>query len=113
MKNKLLIILLLSSFYSFGQKGKIIGKIIDQNSLPVPFATVFIKNINKAVYSNSEGFFSTPKLSYGNYIIEYQSLGFNKLDDSININQPIFNVGEKILQEKNISLEEFEIVEKE
>ena len=113
MKNKLLIILLFSCFYSFGQKGKIIGKIIDQNSLPVPFATVFIKNINKAVYSNSEGFFSTPKLSYGNYIIEYQSLGFNKLDDSININQPIFNVGEKILKEKNISLEEFEIVEKE
>ena len=113
MKNKLLIIILFTCFYSFSQKGKIIGKIVDQNSLPVPFATIYLKSIKKVVYSNDEGFFSTPKLSYGSYIIEYQSLGYNKLYDSVNINQPIFNVGDKILQEKNISLEEFEIVEKE
>ncbi len=113
MKNKLLIIILLYCLNSFGQKGKVIGKIVDQNGLPIPFTTVFIKNINKVVYSNDEGFFSTPKLNYGGYIIEFQSLGYNKFYDSLYINKEIFNIGEKILKEKNISLEEFEIVEKE
>ena len=63
-----------------------------------------IKNINKVIYCNSEGFFSTPKLNYGKYILEFQSLGFISSIDTINLNQTLVKINKKTLKENNYDL---------
>ena len=95
MKIKVIIIIILFTFKGFSQKGKISGNIVDEKNQVIPFTIVFIKNINKVIYCNSEGFFSTPKLNYGKYILEFQSLGFISSIDTINLNQTLFKIDKK------------------
>ena len=78
MKIKALIIISLFSIKVFSQKGNISGVVVDNFRNPIPFATVHIKNIDKVIYTNDQGFFSTPKLYYKSYVIEYSSLGYQK-----------------------------------
>ena len=111
MKIKVIIIIILFTFKGFSQKGKISGNIVDEKNQVIPFTIVFIKNINKVIYCNSEGFFSTPKLNYGKYILEFQSLGFISSIDTINLNQTLIKINKKTLKENNYDLDEFEVVE--
>ena len=111
MRTKVIIILLLFAFKGFSQKGKISGNIVDEKNQAIPFTIVYIKNLNKVIYCNSEGFFSTPKLNYGKYILEFQSLGFISSIDTINLNQTLFKIDKKTLKETNYDLDEFEVVE--
>jgi len=111
MRTKVIIILLLFAFKGFSQKGKISGNIVDEKNQAIPFTIVYIKNLNKVIYCNSEGFFSTPKLNYGKYILEFQSLGFISSIDTINLNQTLVKINKKTLKENNYDLDEFEVVE--
>ena len=111
MKIKVIIIIILFTFKGFSQKGKISGNIVDEKNQVIPFTIVFIKNINKVIYCNSEGFFSTPKLNYGKYILEFQSLGFISSIDTINLNQTLVKINKKTLKENNYDLDEFEVIE--
>ena len=111
MKIKVIIIIILFTFKGFSQKGKISGNIVDEKNHVIPFTIVFIKNLNKVIYCNSEGFFSTPKLNYGKYILEFQSLGFISSIDTINLNQTLIKINKKTLKENNYDLDEFEVVE--
>ena len=113
MRIKLLISILIFGLNGISQKGKISGIVTDVNKNPIPFATVFIKDIDKVIYTNDQGFFYTPKLNFQDYIIEYSSLGFQRLLDTVSLNQEILKIGKKVLVEKNYDLKEFEVTEKE
>jgi Fe(3+) dicitrate transport protein len=113
MKIKALIIISLFSIKVFSQKGNISGVVVDNFRNPIPFATVHIKNIDKVIYTNDQGFFSTPKLYYKSYVIEYSSLGYQKIIDTIILNKPLIKIDKKILKERNINLKEFEFVEQQ
>ena len=113
MKIKALIIISLFNIKVFSQKGNISGVVVDNFKNPIPFATVHIKNIDKVIYTNDQGFFSTPKLNYKSYIIEYSSLGYQKIIDTIILNKPLIKIDKKILKERNINLKEFEFVEQQ
>jgi len=113
MKIKALIIISLFSIKVFSQKGNISGVVVDNFKNPIPFATVHIKNIDKVIYTNDQGFFSTPKLYYKSYVIEYSSLGYQKIIDTIILNKPLIKIDKKILKERNINLKEFEFVEQQ
>ena len=113
MKIKALIIISLFSIKVFSQKGNISGVVVDNFKNPIPFATVHIKNIDKVIYTNDQGFFSTPKLNYKSYVIEYSSLGYQKIIDTIILNKPLIKIDKKILKERNINLKEFEFVEQQ
>ena len=113
MKIKLLLIISLCTINGFTQTGKISGVILDENKDPIPYTTVFLKNIDKVIYTNEYGFFSTPKLNYKSYIIEYSSVGYQKIIDTINLNKPLIKIDKKTLKERNINLQEFEFVEQQ
>ena len=85
MKIKLLIIISLCTIKGFTQTGKISGVILDENKDPIPYTSVFLKNIDKVIYTNEYGFFSTQKLKYGDYLLEFQSIGYENLTKKINI----------------------------
>lgn len=113
MKIKALIIISLFNIKVFSQKGNVSGVVVDNFKNPIPFATVHIKNIDKVIYTNDQGFFSTPKLYYKSYVIEYSSLGYQKIIDTIILNKPLIKIDKKILKERNINLKEFEFVEQQ
>ena len=113
MKIKLLLIIFLFTIKGFTQKGNISGVVVDENKKPIPYATVHIKNIDKVIYTNDQGFFSTPKLNYKSYIIEYSSVGYQKIIDTIYLNKPLIKIDKKTLKERNINLKEFEFVEEQ
>ena len=113
MKIKLLLIIFLFTIKGFTQKGNISGVVVDENKKPIPYATVHIKNIDKVIYTNDQGYFSTPKLNYKSYIIEYSSVGYQKIIDTIYLNKPLIKIDKKTLKERNINLKEFEFVEEQ
>ena len=76
MRIKLTIFLVISFLINSAQTGRIIGVVFDEDKVSVPFTTVHIQEINKVIYSNSEGFFSTPKLNYGTYHLTLKSIGY-------------------------------------
>ena len=111
MKIKLLIIISLCTIKGFTQTGKISGVILDENKDPIPYTSVFLKNIDKVIYTNEYGFFSTQKLKYGDYLLEFQSIGYENLTKKINIISSMNYLDKLILKEKTYNLEEFEIID--
>ena len=78
MKIKLLGLLLFLSIQILSQKGKISGFITQSNNNPLAYTTVYIEKINKVFYTNNLGFFTIPKINYGEYVISYYLSGFTK-----------------------------------
>ena len=113
MKIKLLGLLLFLSIQILSQKGKISGFITQSNNDPLAYTTVYIEKINKVFYTNNLGFFTIPKINYGEYVISYYLSGFTKQSDTINLNQSYLNLPKIILEELSYDLKEYEIKQDE
>ena len=113
MKIKLLGLLLFLSIQILSQKGKISGFITQSNNNPLAYTTVYIEKINKVFYTNNLGFFTIPKINYGEYVISYYLSGFTKKSDTINLNQSYLNLPKIILEELSYDLKEYEIKQDE
>ena len=109
MRIKLLSIFLLATVLSFGQTGQVSGTVTDENGNLLQYTTVYIKNIDKVIYTNSHGYFNTPKLSYGNYTFQFYSLGHQQIIDSIDIDQPNIITNTVVLKSLIYNLDEFEV----
>ena len=57
MRIRLTIFLVISFLINNAQTGRIIGVVYDEDKVTVPFTTVHIQELDKVIYSNSEGFF--------------------------------------------------------
>ena len=71
-------------------KGAITGRIIDEQNLPLPGATVLIKSLNTGVISDVDGFYRINRLDPGIYDVEVSYIGFK------DITQKILNKGIKL-----------------
>jgi hypothetical protein len=69
------------SFSNLSAQG-IEGKIVDINGEPVPYASIFIKELSRGTTSNSLGLFSLP-LPEGNYTIFFRSLGYTEVTRTV------------------------------
>ncbi|MBM77722.1 MAG: iron(III) dicitrate transport protein FecA [Crocinitomicaceae bacterium] len=113
MKTKLLLIFILSTFLSIGQSGQISGIVTDEDGKLLPFTTIYIKNIDKVIYTNNRGYFNTPKLPYDNYTLRFYSLGFQQIIDSIDVDQPEIITNTVVMKKLTYNLNEFEVNEAE
>ena len=85
MKLSLIVaLLLLLNLSAFSQQLTVSGKITDQNNIPVPFASVYIKNTTIGTSANSEGEYNL-HLDAGTYEIEYKAVGYKQESRNINI----------------------------
>jgi hypothetical protein len=73
------------------------GKITDSSGQPVPYATVYFQELKQGTTSNTKGDYEI-KLKPGNYIVVYQSLGYEPVYENITINDTVIT--------KNITLPE-------
>ncbi len=67
------------------------GKIVDINGVPVPYASIFIKELTRGTTSNSLGLFSLP-LPEGKYTIFFRSLGYMEVTKTINVTGTMLNL---------------------
>ena len=68
-----------------GNKGGIAGRVIDQDNLPLPGATVYIKSINEGAISDVNGYFRLAKLAEGDYELEISYIGFKKSSQMVSV----------------------------
>jgi hypothetical protein len=64
------------------------GKIIDKSGQPVQYATVYIQELKQGTTSNTKGDYEI-RLLPGNYMVIYQSLGYEPILESINISDTV------------------------
>ncbi|MBS1504450.1 MAG: carboxypeptidase-like regulatory domain-containing protein, partial [Bacteroidetes bacterium] len=77
------------------------GKVTDQNSQPVPFASIYIRNTNRGASANGDGDYSI-KLAPGQYEILYRAVGYKQESRKIDLH------GDQILDVR-LSTETYEL----
>lgn len=82
-KLKTIILLLLSLIipleFISAQSFLVTGKVVDQNSKPIPGVNVIILNTSFGAASNERGEYVIENLLPGNYIIEFSAIGYEKI----------------------------------
>jgi hypothetical protein len=64
------------------------GKIIDKSGQPVQYATVYIQELKQGTTSNTKGDYEI-RLLPGNYMVIYQSLGYEPVFENINLSDTV------------------------
>ncbi len=70
-----------------GNRGAIIGRIVDSEDLPLPGAAVFIKSLNKGVVTDNDGVYRILGLSKGNYIVTVSYVGFKPVEKEVSVKE--------------------------
>ncbi len=90
IKLNLFILFLLSSA-SLSLAQGIRGNILDENNEPLPFATIYVRNIESGTTSNGEGFFEL-KLAPGKYDLVFQSMGYETVVKVVDVQSSYVDV---------------------
>jgi hypothetical protein len=99
---------LLFSTLTFAQTLK--GKVTDASGLPIPGASVYVKETKQGLVCNAEGEFQT-KLPPGTYQLEFRCVGFNlkKWEITVGNSKSAKSEIEIVLTEKEFQLPEVEV----
>jgi hypothetical protein len=88
MKHLLLVFICLIQFSQLSVAQTLNGKITDSSGHPVPYATVYFQELKQGTTSNTKGDYEI-KLKPGNYIVVYQSLGYEPVYENIAIKDTV------------------------
>ncbi len=80
----LTVLFILISFSQVISQG-IRGEILDTNGEPVPYASIFIKELTRGTVCNALGLFSFP-LPEGTYTVFFRSLGYTEVSRTFDVN---------------------------
>lgn len=80
-----LFVLIVFSISSYSQTGNIRGTITDVNGLPVPGATILIKELNKGVVSNFDGDFTMVNVPEGKHNLTIEYLGYADFQQEVTV----------------------------
>jgi iron complex outermembrane receptor protein len=105
MKKTIITCVLILSCHILNAQNKITGKIIDQDSLPLIGATIFIPELNKGTMADENGNYTLSNLPNGKIKLQYSFIGYgNKIETRVLNNSNIeINV---MLQQMVIETEE-------
>ena len=70
---------------SKGNRGVISGRIVDEENLPLPGATVFIESINEGTISDVNGYYRFVKLEEGQYEVSVTYIGFKPQSQQVQV----------------------------
>ncbi|MET2986232.1 TonB-dependent receptor [Aureibaculum conchae] len=74
LHNRLALLLLFASFFTFAQEFTVSGKVLDENSQPMPGTTVLIKGTEKGTTTDFNGFYQL-RLERGQYTLVFSFMG--------------------------------------
>lgn len=75
-----LVLILLFANTGYAQSVK--GRIVDESGKPVPYSTVYVKEVSLGAAANEEGLFELP-LGEGNYTCVFQCMGYQTLTKTL------------------------------
>ncbi|MGF7027647.1 TonB-dependent receptor [Sphingobacterium sp. HSC-15S19] len=81
----LTIAMVLTGFISFGQTGKINGKVYDKNGMPLGAASVVIPKLQIGAKSNNSGRYIVESIPHGTWEVEVKHIGFKEFRDSVKV----------------------------
>lgn len=91
MRKLLTLGLLLSCFISFAQQyATIKGQVTTTESEPIPFANVYIANLQIGAAADADGKFILTDIPYGNQTITVSAVGFVTVKNTLEINKEFF-----------------------
>ncbi|HLW32381.1 MAG TPA: carboxypeptidase-like regulatory domain-containing protein, partial [Aequorivita sp.] len=90
MRNIYSLLLILSfSFMNAQELSKIEGQVLDENNQPIPFSSIYIKELNKGTAADGSGIYSLPSIPYGQWVLTASAVGYSTATVTINVNTPI------------------------
>ncbi|PKD21760.1 outer membrane receptor protein [Salegentibacter salinarum] len=110
MKSLGTIILLIITFQGMAQTGQLAGKIIAEGN-SVPFANIYIENLNLGTTADEDGNFLLKNLPAGNHTIQVSAIGYRKLTREIIIVEEQTKTQLVELEESSSELDEVIIVD--
>ena len=111
MRNKQLFLpfIFFLGFTAVGQKGQISGQINSESGDEIPFAQISIVKLNKNFYSDKSGFFMSPKIPFGAYVIAIKGNGFYEFRDTIEFTSQMPVLKVKLQKSKEYTLDEIQV----
>ena len=92
-KHFYLIVLLICSLSAAAQNGTLQGKIVDENGLPMPGATVQITNLSQVgSFTDGEGRFTIYNVPTGNHTLKITYIGYQESEQEIEVSGGINDV---------------------
>ncbi|MCU0446306.1 MAG: TonB-dependent receptor [Microscillaceae bacterium] len=98
MQKRLLFIFLtcLSLQWASAQVGSISGRVLDNQNLPLPGATVYIESIRNGAVSNVDGEFIITNVPSGDYVLKITYIGFKTITQNVSVSGGDANVSIKL-----------------
>lgn len=118
MRYGFFLLMLLVQVLAFGQKtGSITGKVLDSENNIVEFVNVFLTSANDSstivngTVTNNTGRFVLANVPFGNYLIQFQFIGFMKQQQTVLLNDANKNIdlGAIVIKQDAIALNAVEI----
>ncbi|MFV0565454.1 MAG: TonB-dependent siderophore receptor [Flavobacteriaceae bacterium] len=81
-------IILLFCFAAYSQS-TLEGVVKGKDNQPIPYATVYLKNLQKGTNSNNEGIFSINNIPQGEHTITASAVGYKTASQKINVNNAL------------------------
>ena len=94
-------------FFSFARAGGIKGKIVDSKGEPVPYATIYVKELGTGTAANIDGYY-TYRLAAGTYNVTFQSIGYQTVVRRIKVDN-WFVETDIVLAEQTYELKQIEV----
>ena len=88
-KSLYLLFILISVTTSYSQGIK--GKISDQNNEPLPYATIYVRNLETGTSTNLEGYYEI-RLTPGKYDLVYQYMGFKSVVKVVEVKYDVVQI---------------------
>jgi len=89
-------------------KSTLTGKITDQKTgKPLAGAAVFIHELKTGAISNADGFFTTPEIPSGKYLVEISFQGYKTIIETIAISGKLeknFNLSETVVEHEEVTV---------
>jgi iron complex outermembrane receptor protein len=85
MKRTFIVCVLIIFYHSLNGQNKIVGRITDQNHMPLTGATIFISDMNKGTISDKNGNYILTNIPDGRIRIQYSFIGFANLIETVEL----------------------------
>lgn len=85
MKKLYYVILMVFTIKVYAQNGTIQGKIVDENGLAMPGATVLLTDVNRGAFSEGDGRFTIYNVAPGSHTLVISFIGYQSIEQAIEV----------------------------
>ena len=82
----ILLLLMISGRFAFAQNGMVSGKVLDDKTKPVAYATVKLKGTTLGATTDDNGGYQIANVPAGTYTLQVSYIGFKEYDQDITVN---------------------------